>query len=159
MKTKLRFEQTACSTIFYAVNQRKHNAKARLKGIFSVTPISIATSILLFVLLSYAPQQVWAQCAPPYTLSANTPSQNVTTGIWTAPATGGPYIIQITAAGAKGGDNANSQAEGSGATMQGSFVANAGEVLHNAAGLLERVALVVVVPECIFKMELRKRFW
>jgi len=68
-----------------------------------------------------------------YTLSANTPGVNATTGTWTAPATGGPYLIRIAAVGAQGG-GAGSYTGGSGAFMTGYFIVNSGEQLDLTAG-------------------------
>ncbi len=66
-----------------------------------------------------------AQCPALYTLSANTPSQNATTGTYTVPS-GGPYRIKITARGAKGGDGYfNYGYYGCcGAIMVGEFIVN-----------------------------------
>ncbi len=64
-------------------------------------------------------------------VTASTPSVNATTSTWTVPA-GGPYLIKITAAGAMGGSGGYSG--GAGATMQGNFVVNSGQILNITAG-------------------------
>jgi hypothetical protein len=68
-----------------------------------------------------------ANCPSTYTLSAS--GYQATTGTWTAPPMGGPYLIQITAAGAVGGGTG-----GAGAVMSGSFIVNAGQQLDITAG-------------------------
>src|ERR1017187_5059952 len=71
-------------------------------------------------------------CPPTYTISASTASVNATTGTWTAPPLGGPYLIQIKAAGGQGGHVALSA--GKGAVIQGDFVVNAGQTINLTAG-------------------------
>ncbi len=90
---------------------------------------------LLVVILVCSYHQTTAQtCSGTVAnVTANTPSQTVTTATCTVPA-GGPYLVKITAAGAKGGANAFSQAGGNGATMQGTFVVSAGQTLNITAG-------------------------
>ncbi len=92
---------------------------------------NVALLIVFFGAISLASS--FGQCPVPYTLSANTPSVNATPGTWTAPATGGPYLVQITAAGAKGGDGGVGTG-GSGALITGSFIINAGQKLDVTAG-------------------------
>jgi hypothetical protein len=92
--------------------------------------IRVFSKMLLFLLITGTVQQVWAQCAPPYTLSGV--DYGPATGTWTAPPTGGPYLIHITTGGAQGGYGVYNP--GNGAVMTGNFIVNAGQQLDIEAG-------------------------
>lgn len=99
------------------------------------TNMKLIFTAIISILLCFFHRTVAQTCSGVVAnVIAATPSINATTGTWTAPATGGPYLVKITAAGAKGGDNPFSQAGGAGATMQGTFVINAGQTLNITAG-------------------------
>ncbi|GJM34531.1 MAG: hypothetical protein DHS20C18_35320 [Saprospiraceae bacterium] len=74
-----------------------------------------------------------AQCNGSVVLNLSGP----TVGDWTAPATGGPFLVNITAKGGSGGaylQYGPDRTGGSGATMIGSFVVQNGETLRAIAG-------------------------
>ncbi|MBK7938887.1 MAG: hypothetical protein IPJ82_18235 [Lewinellaceae bacterium] len=56
------------------------------------------------------------------------------TGSWTAPSTGGPYLIQVLATGAGGGNGENNSEGGSGATATGTFIFQNGETIFAICG-------------------------
>lgn len=57
-----------------------------------------------------------------------------TTGTWVAPATGGPWEVQITATGAGGGTGQAGRLGGGGATLSGTFVVQNGETVLVISG-------------------------
>jgi YVTN family beta-propeller protein len=93
-------------------------------------PAQYRVTLLILFVGAFNLASSFGQCPAPYTLSANTPSQNATLGTWTAPATGGSYAVSITAAGAKGGGSGG----GSGAVITGIFIINAGQKIDVTAG-------------------------
>ncbi len=79
------------------------------------------------------PFQAHAQCNNNTVLTLTGPG----TSSWTAPASGGPFSVRITATGAAGGAYLESNPDktgGTGATMSGTFVVQNGEKLFAIAG-------------------------
>ncbi len=107
---------------------------------------SVFSGYFLMVLIgnSLIGQTGYGKCTT-FSISATVSSPNGTTATWTAPATGGPYLIRITAKGAKGGEGAISVGGGYSGGSGGSF--NAGTNQSNAAGA--NAAGGEVVVECL----------
>lgn len=88
---------------------------------------------LLGLLLCFQSGKIAAQpCNNTTVLNLNGPA----TTTWTAPSTGGPFSVQITATGASGGSITNIffNSGGHGAQMSGTFVVQAGETIRAIAG-------------------------
>ncbi len=103
-------------------------ANATVGGPYQVTATVASTSLTTnFNLTNNA---AVATCPSTYTL--NGVGYGPATGTWTAPPAGGPFLIQITAAGGQGGDAVNNP--GNGAVMTGTFIVNAGQQLDIEAG-------------------------
>jgi hypothetical protein len=84
--------------------------------------------ILLWIFMGLSKNNVSAQCSGELlNISAATHSQTGTVGNVTVPA-GGPYLIKVTAKGAKGGIG------GAGAIMIGDFIVASGQTLESIAG-------------------------
>ena len=93
----------------------------------SCSGLFCAASLLQFFAL-----QVSAQCNNTTVVNINGPA----TTIWTAPASGGPFSVRITATGGSGGSITNQfhNSGGQGAVMSGTFVVQNGETLRAVAG-------------------------
>ena len=88
-------------------------------------PQSVWLLLTLACFFSYA--HLSGQCPSPLTVTGPN------TGTWTAPATGGPWLVQIYATGGGGGANTGDTG-GSGATVSGYFVVQNGATLLAIAG-------------------------
>jgi hypothetical protein len=75
----------------------------------------------------------WAQAQCPADITVTGSTSAGATGTWTAPASGGPWVVRITATGAGGGGN-NGDSGGSGATLSGVVVVPNGKSLFLIAG-------------------------
>jgi hypothetical protein len=125
------------------LNQLKMFMKTTLRFFPAITVRQIRLILLIMVFGLQGATYLKAQttCPSTYTLynggstttNSNVSSQTPTTGTWTAPATGGPFLIQITAAGAQGGVGGTISG-GDGAIMIGTFVVNAGQQLDVTVG-------------------------
>ncbi len=88
--------------------------------------------VILFCSLLYS-GLLTAQCDGSAVISLNSAS----TGSWTAPATGGPFQVQISATGGGGGDGQASLGQnqgGGGATMIGTFIVQNGQTILAICG-------------------------
>lgn len=88
-------------------------------------------------LLQFQSAHVEAQCNNNTVLSITGSTINGETGNWTAPSSGGPFSVRITATGAGGGDVdgwGSPNQGGSGATMSATFIVQNGETLLAIAG-------------------------
>src|SRR4030095_13607616 len=96
------------------------------------TNMRLIFTLATFFLLSSLQRIIAQTCSGVVAnVTANTASQTATTSTWTVPA-GGPYIIRVTAAGARGGGGNGSG--GSGAIMTGTFIVQSGQQLNITAG-------------------------
>lgn len=92
-----------------------------------------STLFFFFTLfLQLAPAVSWAQCNGNTVLTITGPLSTT----WTAPATGGPFSVRITATGAGGGDvtDFDNEIGGSGATMSGTFTVQNNQTIRAIAG-------------------------
>ena len=85
-------------------------------------------------LLAFFPRLSHGQCPNPLSVTGSTSAG--ATGTWTAPSSGGPWLVEIVATGAGGGGNAGGTANtgGTGATVTGRFVVQNGQSLFAIAG-------------------------
>lgn len=91
----------------------------------------VSFSLLFAIFLVAGEQSLLAQCNNTTVLSITGPGSST----WTAPATGGPFSIRITATGASGGDVTDFPGlAGSGATMSGTFTVQNGQTIRAIAG-------------------------
>ena len=90
-------------------------------------------SLVFFVVLSNG-FELRGQCPADITVTAA--SALGATGTWTAPASGGPWLVEITATGGGGGGNAGtvSNTGGSGAVITARYVIQNGQTLFAIAG-------------------------
>lgn len=96
----------------------------------------IQLTLLIAFLFSTAIEQSSAQCNNTTVLTL-TGSSTGATSTWTAPATGGPFSISISATGAGGGDVigwGSGNQGGSGAIMSGVFTVQNGQTIRAVAG-------------------------
>lgn len=97
---------------------------------------SISSFLIILPLLFISPENTDAQCNGNTVISI-TGNAGGSTTTWTAPATGGPFSITISATGAGGGDVDGQGTEndgGSGAIMSGTFTVQNGETIRAIAG-------------------------
>ncbi|HRI59769.1 MAG TPA: T9SS type A sorting domain-containing protein [Saprospiraceae bacterium] len=102
----------------------------------SILVLNFPFSLLFVLLFQFSTEDLQAQCNGNTVLSI-TGSATGTSSTWTAPATGGPFSISISATGAGGGDVTGwttPDQGGSGATMSGTFTVQNGQTIRAIAG-------------------------